>query len=283
MLVMAKKAWAEYIGLLLFVFIGPATAINGGTILQVAFAFGFAIFVLATSIGHHSGGQLNCAVTFALCITGDITPLQGLLNFVAQVLGSISGSFLLWAVFPTAMDRTTNLGSNVIATGYDWHNALIGEILMTFLLLFVVFECAVNPKSDKYSTCLAIGMAVFLAHTVLIAVDGCSINPTRSIGPAIVASLRYEVESGSMMAPADIWRHHWVFWVGPLLGAASAALMSRFWWHPGNTGEQTHQPAEDPAKPSTDTPIELDVELIDTPMELDVGIESSNVYEHNRS
>lgn len=234
-----QKMLAEFLGMTLFVFLGPSAAINGGTTLQIAFTFGMAIFVLACAIGHTSGGQMNCAVTLALVITGDVTPLQGVLNFIGQLFGSISGSFLLWAVYPCDMDSTNSLGSNIIATGYEPGNAVIGEILMTFLLCFVVLECAINPKSKQSTTCLAIGMAVFLAHSALIAVDGCSINPTRSIGPAIVASIRYESEDyhnapTNNIRPYNIWENHWVFWVGPLTGAALAGLMSRLWWHPGS-------------------------------------------------
>merc|ERR1711959_56548 len=96
-----KKMFAEFVGMTLFVFVGPASAINGGaagpttanmaqngSTLQVALTFGFAIFVLACTIGHHSGGQMNCAVTLCLVLTGDVTVLQGALNFLAQLLGS---------------------------------------------------------------------------------------------------------------------------------------------------------------------------------------------------
>lgn len=220
----------------LFVYIGCASAINGGaspktggTILQVALTFGVAIFALACTIGHHSGGQMNCAVTLALVITGDVSPLQGILNVLSQILGSIVAATLLAATFPAGVDMTSSLGSNMVATpGYSPMNAMLGEILMTFLLVFVVLESAVNTASanSRVIAPLAIGMAVFLAHSVLIAVDGCSINPTRSLGPAIVASIRNNGAS-----PGDIWKHHYVFWVGPLVGAALAAVMAKFWWH----------------------------------------------------
>jgi len=251
----AQKAWAEFIGMFLFVFMGCSSAINGGVVLQIALTFGFAIFVLAHTIGHHSGGQMNCAVTFALVITGDIAILQGIINFIAQMLGSITASFVMWAVFPTDKDSTTALGCNIISTGYSRGGALIGEIIGTFLLVFVVMECAVNPTSHQGNATLAIGIAVFLAHAVLIAVDGCSINPTRSFGPAVVASIRYEVESESqhhMKSPHDIWEDHWVFWLGPLLGAGLAALLARFWWHPGNW----QHPVAQPVVPNTQIDVE---------------------------
>eukprot|EP00747_Dinoflagellata_sp_TGD_P028287 gnl/TRDRNA2_/TRDRNA2_133163_c0_seq2.p2 gnl/TRDRNA2_/TRDRNA2_133163_c0~~gnl/TRDRNA2_/TRDRNA2_133163_c0_seq2.p2 ORF type:complete len:102 (+),score=24.54 gnl/TRDRNA2_/TRDRNA2_133163_c0_seq2:322-627(+) len=91
--------------------------------------------------------------------------------------------------------------------------------MMTFLLVFVVLETAVNPASasNRAQACVAIGFAVFLAHSVLIPVDGCSINPTRSFGPAVMARMRYGEKASKSIS--DMW----VFWVGPLLGAALGA------------------------------------------------------------
>jgi len=243
-----QRMFAEYLGMALFVFLGPASAINGGTTLQIALTFGFAIYVLAAAIGHHSGGQFNCAVTLCLVIAGDVTPLQGVFNFIGQIFGSLSGSFLLWAVYPSEKDATTSLGSNMIASGYSCGNALVGEIFMTFLLCFVVLEVACNPKNIQATSALAIGMAVFLAHSALIAVDGCSINPTRSVGPAIVASIRYENDNhkGTLADPHSIWEDHWVFWIGPLTGAAVAGLMSRLWWHPGTWNKKVFKQAPTP-------------------------------------
>jgi len=246
--------WAEFLGMTLFVFVGIAAAVNTPLtsnldVLKVSFAFGFGIFVLACTIGHHSGGQMNCAVTFCLVLTGDVSIVQGLCNTLAQILGALLGSFLLWAVFPTGRDKTGTLGCNMLSPGYEWINAMVGEIFMTFLLCFVVLETAVHKNKTgfnkragtKYTAELAIGMAVFLAHTSLIAVDGCSINPTRSFGPAVVASLRYEAENSTnqpLNHPKHIWHDHYIFWVGPLLGAALAAGMARFWWHPGQWTEE---------------------------------------------
>merc|ERR1719387_1446250 len=90
---------------------------------------------------------------------------------------------------------------------------------MTFLLMFVVLQTAIAEASlaNRTMACIAIGFAVFLAHSVLIPIDGCSINPTRSFGPAVVARLRYGEKAAKGIS--DMW----VFWVGPLTGAALAA------------------------------------------------------------
>merc|ERR1719373_70726 len=122
-------------------------------------------------------------------------------------------------ICPEAMDKTKGLGSNGIQDGYTVTNALFGEAIMTFLLMFVVLETAVNPetKVSRPMAALAIGLAVFLAHSVLIPITGCSINPTRSFGPAVVSKILYkEAKSIDQL---------WLFWVGPLGGAAAAALV----------------------------------------------------------
>jgi len=151
--IMLKRMWAEFLGMTLFVFVGCAAAINTPQtstldVLKVSFAFGFGIFVLACTIGHHSGGQMNCAVTFCLVLTGDVSILQGILNTLAQTLGSILAGFLLWAVYPATMDKTGSLGSNMIGSGYEWYNAIVGEIMMTFMLCFVVLETAIQEQNQ---------------------------------------------------------------------------------------------------------------------------------------
>jgi len=140
---------------------------------------------------------------------------------------------------------------------WHWHNALFAEVIGTFVLVTVVLQTACNPKSsgNRAQACIAIGLAVFAAHTVLIPIDGCSINPTRSFGPALLAFTRQtEMKPGAqVLAPVAVvsptegnitipaplvvhtkedgpapWNDMWIFWVGPLLGAALAAGVYNF-------------------------------------------------------
>jgi len=220
-----SSAFAEYVAMTLFVVLGCGSAMavckEPGWILQVALTFGLAIASLAYAVGHYSGAHINCAVTFGLVLTGQCSFAQGLLNFVAQMLGSITGAFILTGMFPEEQDKTGGLGANKVAEGWSKSNALLGEFTMTFLLMFVVLETATNPasKANRELAALAIGFAVFLAHSVLIQIDGCSINPTRSFGPALVRKLCYKKDAGSF---DDMW----VFWAGPLLGAFGATVVS---------------------------------------------------------
>ena len=191
-----QAAAAELIAMTLFVIIGCGAACangagNSSNRLQVALAFGMGILVLAYSVGHHSGGQINCAVTLSLVLGGQVPWYQGLANLLAQLLGSLMGAGLLCAVFPCNVDMTKSIGTNTI--NHDFHilNVLVGEFLGTFILCFVVWETAVSPAAScGKNACIAIGFAVFLSHVILLPVDGCSINPTRSFGPAIVGAIR---------------------------------------------------------------------------------------------
>jgi len=216
----------------LFVFVGCGTAAAVGCAdvagkLEVALAFGFGITVLAYTVGAHSGGQINCAVTFGLLIASQlgvanvISAPQAAANFAAQMVGAIAGGGLVAVVFSKETDQTKGLGSNALGEGVTTISAFVGEVLGTFLLMYVVLETAVNKMSlaNRMTAPIAIGLAVFLAHGVLIEIDGCSINPTRSFGPALVASIRH---SGDEKFLENIWSPMWIFWVGPLLGASLA-------------------------------------------------------------
>lgn len=226
--VSVSAVFAEYVAMTLFVVIGCGSAMaiakeeGSAWVMQVAFTFGFAITVLAYSIGHYSGGHINCAVTFGLVLTGNCGILQGILNVVAQMMGSVTGAGILRAIFPENMDKTGGLATNSVSEGYSKMNACAGEIMMTFLLMFTVLETAANPLSvlNRSLACVAIGLAVFLAHSVLIPIDGCSINPTRSFGPALVAKFTYKEKE------VDSFGDMWVFWIGPMVGAAAAAVVS---------------------------------------------------------
>mmetsp|Transcript_138186 Transcript_138186/g.429568 ORF Transcript_138186/g.429568 Transcript_138186/m.429568 type:complete len:340 (+) Transcript_138186:52-1071(+) len=217
-----RSVVAEYIAMTLFVTIGCGSAMaiardeGSAWVLQVALTFGFAVTALAYSLGRYSGGQINCAVTLALWVSGEFGFSQAILNFIAQVLGSITGALFLCVVFPEIKDKTGCIGCNEIREGFNTVGVLFAELLMTFLLCMVVLESGHVGDPASGISAICIGLAVFVAHCVLIPIDGCSINPTRSFGPALVATLREDGKGG-------YFRDMWVFWVGPLLGALAAA------------------------------------------------------------
>merc|ERR1711959_804394 len=173
---------SEFMAMLLFVMIGVGTAMAPGRgIFQIGFAFGMGIVILAYSIGNKSGGHINCAVTTALMVAGKTPLVEGLVIILFQILGSITGAGLLAATIPGSMDVTSGpndgggcFGTNSVNSGFSDGNAFCGEFFMTFLLMYVVFHTAVHRrhaiKTDN-AAALAIGMAVFCAHTVLIPID----------------------------------------------------------------------------------------------------------------
>jgi len=246
---------AECVAMFTFVIIGCGVACangasDGETRLVVAFAFGMGILVLAYAIGHHSGGQINCAVTFSLVLGGQVPWYQGIANLVAQLVGSLLGACFLCIVFPCKGDMTQTLGTNIINREvYGQGNALAGEIFGTFLLCYVVWETAVSKKSTVgQNACIAIGFAVFLAHLILLPIDGCSINPTRSFGPAIVGKIRDCNGEASDKGLEDLW----VMFVGPLVGAGLAAALQYPFLR-----EITRDSQITPLKEDSETPAEV--------------------------
>lgn len=146
---------------------------------------------------------------------------QGIANLLCQLVGSVLGACLLAVIFPCDQDLTTTLGTNVINPNYGARRVLVGEAFGTFLLCFTVWETAVTPQAScGKNACIAIGFAVFLAHVVLLPIDGCSINPTRSFGPAVVSKFR-GCNNYTVGGLDDLW----VMWAGPLIGAALAAVV----------------------------------------------------------
>jgi aquaporin Z len=220
-----KAVAAEFVGTFILVAFGCGAATSHGwfdaeTRLAVAFAFGMSVMVLSYAIGHHSGAHLNPAVSFSLVLGGNVPWYQGLANAVAQVAAGILGACLVAIMFPCQSDFSTTLGSNQIFNpAYDALRVLVAEICATFLVCFTIWQTAVTPQtSSGKNACFAIGFAYFVAHLFLLPIDGASLNPARSFGPTMTAYARGcdNYTEGSM-------KDQWIFWIGPLLGAAAAA------------------------------------------------------------
>ena len=142
--------------------------------------------VLAYSLGRISGAHFNPAVTFSLFLTGNCPLFQALANVAAQFAGSILAAGFVYGITPDA--SVSSLGANALSTGVGSGEALLGEVMMTAMLCFVVHLTACDKENNISPMApLAIGFTVFLAHTVLLPLDGCSINPARSFGPALLS------------------------------------------------------------------------------------------------
>ena len=214
----SKAAWqatlAELIAVMLFVFVGSGAIIgigmvgaDGGTTLIIAaLAHGLAIAVLVSAIGRVSGGHINPAVTVAAVVTGRMSLVKGAMYVAAQLIGALMGAALLLSVIPLADQGT--LGAHSL--NVDVASGLIVEMVLTFMLVFVIFATAMDPKGPGHLAPFAIGLTVMVDHFVGVPLTGASMNPARSFGPALATGE---------------WANHWVYWVGPIMGAVLAAII----------------------------------------------------------
>ena len=213
-----KKYISELIGAAILVFMGCGSAVvlgcdaTGGH-LAVALAFGLAIVATAYVIGGISGCHINPAVSLAMLITKKLSVADFIGYVIAQIVGALCGAGLLKAVVGFGViDQTGALGSNGIAA-VGAGGAIIVEIVLTFIFIFTIL--GVTSDDDKGSVAgIVIGLTLAFVHIVGIPLTGTSVNPARSIGPAIFAG-------GAALS--DLW----VFILAPLVGAAIAALVFR--------------------------------------------------------
>nr|6QIM_A Chain A, Probable aquaporin PIP2-4 [Arabidopsis thaliana]6QIM_B Chain B, Probable aquaporin PIP2-4 [Arabidopsis thaliana] len=226
---------AEFVATLLFLYVSILTVIGykaqtdataggvdcGGVgILGIAWAFGGMIFVLVYCTAGISGGHINPAVTVGLFLARKVSLVRTVLYIVAQCLGAICGCGFVKA-FQSSYYTRYGGGANELADGYNKGTGLGAEIIGTFVLVYTVFS-ATDPKRnarDSHVPVLAplpIGFAVFMVHLATIPITGTGINPARSFGAAVI----YNNEKA--------WDDQWIFWVGPMIGAAAAAFYHQF-------------------------------------------------------
>jgi len=209
---------AEFFGTLSFVFFATGAVViaakldtaNPPTVssnIFVALAQGFSLAVAIYNIANVSGGHCNPAVTFALILVRRIGLITGFFYIIAQLGGAIIASLFVKSItafhFQGNLGATT-LGATSVGTGY-WI-----EVILTYVLVSTVFATAVDRVGFGYLAPLAIGLSVFLDLVIGFTTTGGSMNPARSFGPAIVANQ---------------WSYHWIYWIGPLTGAAVAAFV----------------------------------------------------------
>ena len=212
-----KKYVCEFIGTFTLVLLGcGSAAIAGSTLgtLGIAFAFGLAIVLIAYSVGRVSGGHVNPAVSLAMLISKKMSVKDFCGYVVAQVLGAFAGSGLLKLIISWTTLENAGLGANgygeLSAVGLTLAGAIVVEIVATFLFILAILGVTHN---EKYSTNagLVIGLVLTLIHIVVIPLTGTSVNPARSLAPAVLVG-------GTALSQV------WVFIVAPFIGAAIAAL-----------------------------------------------------------
>nr|CAB3494396.1 unnamed protein product [Digitaria exilis] len=188
-----------------------ASGCGGVGVLGIAWAFGGMIFLLVYCTAGISGGHINPAVTFALLLARKVSLPRAALYVAAQCLGAVA------IHSPGNSFARLGGGANVVGDGYGRGTGLAAEVVGTFVLVYTVFSAtdAKRNARDSHIPVLAplpIGFAVFVVHLATIPITGTGINPARSFGAAVVYS------------QARAWHDQWIFWVGPLVGAAMATL-----------------------------------------------------------
>ncbi len=221
-----KKYVAELIGTAVLVIMGCGTAMlvgcdaaMGGGYILTALAFGLVIVGMAYSIGNISGCHINPAVSLGVLMNGGMTVKDFVGYVVAQCLGALAGAGVLAAAFASGnvLDMTGGFGSNGLAgVNGSIASGLIVEIILTFIFVITVLGVT-DPKANHGSFAgLVIGLTLTLVHILGIGLTGTSVNPARSLGPAVVAAINGNTEPIAYL---------WVFIVGPLVGAAIAAVV----------------------------------------------------------
>lgn len=217
-------ATGEFVGTFLFLFFAflghsmsvvsaPHYAADGSnsnqTVIYIALSYGLPLLVTAWDLFRVSGGLFNPAVTLGLVMTGQLPWIRGVIFFPVQLLGGVCAAAVANAIIPGDIAVTqTTLGNGVSVV-----QGLFSEMLLTSLLVFTILMLAVEKSKATFMAPIGIGMALFVTQIAGVYYTGASLNPARSFGPCVAA--------------ANFQGYHWIYWVGPFLGAA----VSGGYWH----------------------------------------------------
>lgn len=188
-----KKYIAEMMGTMVLVLMGCGTAVSlsctsadpslAATVIGTAIAFGLAVVAMAYTIGEISGCHINPAITLGCALSGRINAKDATMYIIFQVIGAILGSAILWLL--TSNSGLTGTGANSCQEGISVLGGLLAEIVFTFVFVLVVLGTTDPEKGAGKFAGLAIGLSLILVHLACIRYTGTSVNPARSIGPAL--------------------------------------------------------------------------------------------------
>jgi aquaporin-4 len=222
----AGRAWfAEALCTFALVFFGPLSIIVTSTmfgdslnlegLLIISLAHGGIIGLMVYAFGHVSGAHINPAVTIPMMITRKISIVNGIGYIVFQCIGATIAAFTLKTIFPV-LGAKVNFGTQGGPSALLGSSTMSGfalELVFTFFLVTVIFMTAVHKKAPAGMYGLVIGGMVFLLHLVGIPLTGASMNPARTLGPAIASGY---------------WDFHWIYWAGPIIGGIIAGLIMHY-------------------------------------------------------
>ena len=214
-----RKYFAEFIGTLVLVLFGTGVAVlSGGNLVATALAFGLAIIAEAYVIGDISGCHVNPAVSLAMFISKRLPGKDFAFYVIAQILGALAGTGLLFLILSSTNLGTAALGANgygsLSVTNISLLGAIVTEIALTFVFIFTIL--GVTSDSKKASVAgIVIGLTLTFVHLIGIKLTGTSVNPARSLAPAIFLG-------GTAL------KQVWVFIVAPLIGGALASFIYQY-------------------------------------------------------
>jgi aquaporin Z len=205
-----RRAVAELVGAFALVFAGiGAIAFASQTgLVGIALAHGLAIAVMVSAVGHISGAHFNPAVTLGFLVTRRMEPSLAAVYVVAQIAGAVLASVALRLVFPD--ETNLDAGVPIVSDTIDVWSGVLLEGILTFLLVWVIFATAADPRGTFKSIAgLAIGLTITVDILAGGPLTGAAMNPARALGPEVVF---------------NVWDDFWVYLLGPLAGGAAAAL-----------------------------------------------------------
>jgi aquaporin Z len=208
-----KKYIAEMIGTMVLVLMGCGSAVIAGNEIGfagISFAFGLSVLAMVYAIGGISGCHINPAITFGMWIAKKIDGKDAVMYVLFQIIGALIGSGILFVI----TGNCEKTGQNLVNENYNIVSGFIAEVVFTFIFLIIVFG-ATRKKAPAGFAGIAIGLALALIHLVCIPITGTSVNPARSIGPAVFAG-------GAALAQL------WLFILAPLVGAGIAAAVQKW-------------------------------------------------------
>ncbi|KAM7192743.1 aquaporin-1 [Rhypophila sp. PSN 637] len=215
----------EFVGTFLFLYFSYAgnlmaasrasamapSSVGGGmsseTVIFISLAYSFSLLVNVWAFYRISGGLFNPAITLALCLANQLPWTRGILFIPTQLIASLCAGGLVSAMFPIPISEA----NSVLGGGTSIAQGLFMEMFFTALLTFVVLMLAVEKSKDTFLAPIGIGLALFVAMIAGTAYTGASLNPARSLGCAVAAR--------------EFPGYHWIYWLGPLLGALLASAL----------------------------------------------------------
>jgi aquaporin Z len=205
-----RRSVAEFVGTFALIFIGAGSVIYGD-IVGVALAHGLVIAVMVSAVGLISGGFFNPGITIGFLITRRLAPSLGAVYLVVQFAAAALAALLLRWVLPASARTGSHLGAPILGSGVSSGKGVAIEAVLTFFLVWAVFATAVDPRGTfKQIAGLAIGLTITFDALMGLGLTGAMMNPARAFGPQLVD---------------DHWANWWVWYVGPIAGAAIAALV----------------------------------------------------------